>query len=384
MPTDTFDSIVLGAGGMGSAAAFYLARARQRVLLLEQFEIDHQKGSSYGYSRIIRYSYDHPAYIALARAVYPMWSALEDEAGETLHITTGGLDFGPAGDPMLESTFASVSSANIPHESLTPDEAHRRFPQYRFAEGWKVLYQPDSGLLAPSKCVRAHVRLAKQRGATVLDHTPVKQVTVKRDSIEVQTANETFSAGKLVITAGAWAKSVLSPLGLKLPLTPLRCQEAYFIADNPADYTTDRFPVFIAHVRSVYGDILYGLPSHENSGVKIGIHAGTPVNHPSEIDYTPDSASVERSRQFIGNHIPGANGPLKFARICLYTMTPDEHFVIDRHPEYPHIVFGVGFSGHGFKFSTLVGSILTDLALKGVTEHDISLFSASRFIEEII
>jgi sarcosine oxidase len=377
--TQAYDVIVLGAGGMGSAAAYHLTKSGQRVLLLEQFEIDHQKGSSYGYSRIIRYSYDHPAYIALAKAVYPMWSELEADSGEELHITTGGIDFGPAGDAMLENTFKSVQVMNIHHESLTPAEANKRFPQFHFAEDWRILYQPDSGLVAPSKCVKAQIRLAEQRGATVHTHTPVLKVTVNRDNVDIQTAYNSYTAAKLIITAGAWARTILTPLGLDLPLTPLQTQEAYFQPDNPSEFEPSRFPVFIAHIRSQFNDVLYGLPSYENSGVKVGIHGGPRVNHPSEINYTPDPNVIEKIRIFTGKHIPGANGPLAFTRVCLYTMTPDEHFIIDKHPEYPHVVFAAGFSGHGFKFSTLVGKIVTELALTGSTEHDISLFSAARF-----
>lgn len=378
--TESFDVIILGGGGMGSAAAHQLTKRGQQVLLLEQFEINHQKGSSYGYSRIIRYSYDHPDYIALAKAVYPMWHTLSEEAGEILHLQTGGLDFGPSDDLMLQNTFDSVRAANIPHESLTSQEASKRFPQFRFDDDWKILYQPDSGLVAPSKTVKAQVRLAEQSGAKILANTPVHTVNVEKNSVEVKTAAGTFTAGKIVITAGAWAKWVLAPLGLDLPLTPLRCQEAYFRGNPPTDYEIGRFPVFIAHVKSRFdGQTFYGLPSFENSGVKIGLHSGPPVNHPSEIDYTPDEDVIRKVRNFSQQHIPNGNGDLVFARICLYTMTPDEHFIIDRHPEYPHVVFAAGFSGHGFKFTPLVGSILSDLALEGKTEHNISLFSVLRF-----
>jgi sarcosine oxidase len=190
-----------------------------------------------------------------------------------------------------------------------------------------------------------------------------------------------FSAGKLIITAGPWAKSVLGDLGLDLPLTPMRCQVAYFRPSNPADYEPERFPTFIAHLANIYGRMPYGMASYADSGVKVAFHKGQPVNHPSEVNYTPGDDEIERIRSFTRNHLPGADAPVASTMICLYTMTPDEHFLIDKHPAHSHVVFGAGFSGHGFKFSTLIGSILTEIALKGHTEHDIGLFSVSRFVK---
>jgi sarcosine oxidase len=378
---ESFDAIVLGAGAMGSAAAYYLTQAGQRVLLLEQFEIDHTKGSSFGPSRIIRYTYDHPTYIKLSKATYPAWKALEEDAGEKLYVRTGGLDFGPQDDAMLRNTLDSVRLMGIPHEILTPLEAQKRFPQFRFTDDMSILYQSDSGMLPASKCVLAHLRLAKQRGATVLANTPVTKVTVQSGGVEVQANSTNFRAGKLIIATGPWAKSVLGDLGLDLPLTPMRCQVAYFHPSNSADYEPERFPTFIAHLAHIYGRMPYGMASYEDSGVKVAFHKGQPVNHPSEVNYAPGDDEIERIRSFTRKHLPGADAPLASTMICLYTMTPDEHFLIDRHPEHSHVVFGAGFSGHGFKFSTLIGSILADLALTGQTMHDIDLFSVSRFVK---
>jgi sarcosine oxidase len=376
-----FDVIVLGAGAMGSAAAYHLTREQQRVLLLEQFELDHTQGSSYGPSRIIRYTYDHPTYIELSKAAYPAWRAIEEDAGETLYVRTGGLDFGPPDDAMLRSTLDNVRQMGIEHEVLSPGEAQRRFPQFRFDEDFLILYQADSGILPASQSVLTHVRLARQRGASVLTNTPVVSVKVSRGQAEVRTSSDTFTADKLVITAGPWAKSVLARLGLDLPLTPLRCQVAYFRPSVLDAYEPERFPTFIAHLSHIYGRMPYGMASYLNSGVKVAFHNGQPVAHPSEVNYTPEDEEIERIRTFTNKHLPGADAPLASTMICLYTMTPDEHFLIDKHPEHPQVVFGAGFSGHGFKFSTLIGRILADLALKGETQHDIRLFSVSRFVK---
>ncbi|MBC6420264.1 MAG: FAD-dependent oxidoreductase [Hormoscilla sp. SP5CHS1] len=182
------------------------------------------------------------------------------------------------------------------------------------------------------------------------------------------------------MTAGSWAKTLLSPLGIELPLKIMPCQLAFFQPDNPEDYQPGRFPVFIAHMNGDYGEMPYGIPSDRDSGVKITtLYGWETVSHPREVDYTPDDNWIERMRGFSRQYIPGANGPLLSTRRCLYTLTPDKDFAIDRHPEYPQVIFAAGFSGHGFNCTTLVGSILADLALQGETEHDISLFKASRF-----
>lgn len=386
----TYDIIVLGAGAMGSAAAYYAARRGQRVLLLEQFEIDHRYGSSWGYTRIIRYSYADSEYVQLARDTYPLWRELEAEAGETFWVVTGGIDFGSPQDPRLDATIDVVQEAGLDSELLSAADANRRFPQFRFSDEMVVLYQPDSGLITPSRCVRAHVRLAEKRGATILDHTPVTGLKLHEggEGVTVYTESEAFSASRLILTGGAWGRKLLAEqTGLELPLQPLRCQEAQFSTDDP-QYLASKMPVFIYH--RAKGDFaaqdpqddasIYGLPNHDGSGVKAAFHAGTPVNHPSEINYTPDPAMVDKIRAEIGPTLPLVqDAPLSLTRICLYTMTPDEHFIIDHHPAYPQVTIGAGFSGHGFKFSTGIGKILTDLALDGSTPHDISLFKVGRF-----
>jgi monomeric sarcosine oxidase len=377
--TESYDVIILGAGVMGSSAAYHLAKAGHRILLLEQFEVDHQKGSSYGYSRIIRYAYDRAAYIQLMKAAYPLWAELQMESGDDLFTKTGGIDFGCADQVSLHNTINALSEADITHEVWSPDEAQKHFPQFRFDEDMKIIYQADTGILAASKCVRAAVRLAEQHSATIRTNAPVTRINVHPNSVEVQTASHTYIAARLIITAGSWAKSLLGSLGLDLPLTPVRCQEMYFETNSPEDYLPDRFPAFIGHLKSAYHRMPYGLASQQDSGLKITFHGGQPVNHPSETNYTPDEDEIERGLQFASRYLPNVT-VIRSTRICLYTMTPDENFLIDKHPEYPHVVFGGGFSGHGFKFGMLIGKILMELALNGETSNDISLFRVSRFL----
>lgn len=375
----TYDAIVLGAGAMGSAAAYHLAKAGQRVLLLEQFEIDHQKGSSYGRSRIIRYAYDHPAYIPLLKAAYAMWSEIESESGEKLYTRTGGIDFGTPNQPTLQATINCLEQTGIPHEILNAIEAQKRYPQFRFDDDQIVLYQGDAGILEASKCVLTHIRLAEKHGATIRPNTTVTGIATTPESVTVKTDTDTFTAAKLVITAGSWSKSLLNQLGLDLPLIPERCQEIYFNTENSSEYEVGRFPTFIAHLQDYYGKMPYGIASHKDSGLKMAFHGGQSVPHPSQVNYTPDTDIVDHALAFSSRYIPDVTS-LRSTRICLYTMSPDGHFLLDKHPEYPNIAIGGGCSGHSFKFATLIGSILSDLALNGTTEHDISLFNINRLL----
>lgn len=371
-----YDVIILGAGAMGSAAAYYLSKAGQRVLLLEQFDLNHERGSSNDHTRIIRYSYSKPEYIRLMQSAYPMWFALEEASGEKLYTKTGGIDFGKPDEPRFRDTLHSLQAMNIPHEVFSASQAQQHFPLFRFDEDMQVVYQADYGILAAAKCNATHRRLAEQHGAAIMPNTPVRSIKPLSDGVEITTVNASYTTARVVITAGAWTNDLLAQVGITLPLTPLRVQLAYFEPENLADYTAPDFPVFISHLPE---HAMYGIPSYAGSGLKVAFHGGDPAAHVTEINYTPDDERIAAIRQFSRRHLPGADAPLKFTRICLYTMTPDEDFIVDIHPEYPQIVFASPCSGHGFKFSTLIGSILTDLALNGSTDHDISLFSMNRF-----
>lgn len=376
-----FDAIVIGAGGVGSAAAYYLAKARQTVLLLEQFELNHQQGSSYGYSRVIRYTYDNPIYIDLMRDAYPLWFELQEEAGEPLYVKTGGLDFGFPETDTFQALKASMDTAALPYEQLSQAKIRDRYPQFALQDGMAGLFQPESGLLRASRCVLAHVRLAQQRGATVLDNQPVVTITPSDSGVEVQTAQGQFSCDRLVLTVGSWAKQLLATQGIDLPLKIMPCQLGFYQPDNPANFEPGTFPVFFAHMNGDYGEMPYGIPHEDPSlGVKVTTFYGwDTVEQPSQVDYTPSEAWTERIRGFAQQYIPGAAGPLLSTRRCLYTLTPDKHFIVDPHPRYAQVVIGAGFSGHGFKFTTLMGKMLADLAVDGHTPHNTSLFKLARF-----
>ena len=376
-----FDAIVIGAGGVGSAAAYYLTKSGQRVLLLEQFELNHRNGSSYGHSRVIRYTYDNPIYINLMRDAYPLWFALQAEAKEQLYVKTGGLDFGFPDTDTFQALKASMDEAQLDYEHLNQADIHQRYPQFTLKEGMEGLFQSEAGLLRTSRCVLAHVRLAQERGAQVMDQTPVVKVTPGANGVEVQTDKEVFSCDRIVLTVGSWAKGLLAKQGIDLPLKIMPCQLGFYQPKTPADFIPGTFPVFFAHMNGIYGEMPYGIPHEDPSlGVKITTFYGwNTVDTPSEVDYTPSDQWTEHIRDFAREYVPGAAGPLLSTRRCLYTLTPDKDFIVDQHPTYPHVIIGAGFSGHGFKFTTLTGKMLADLAVDGSTPHDTSLFKIARF-----
>ncbi|MFN7208866.1 MAG: N-methyl-L-tryptophan oxidase [Aggregatilineales bacterium] len=374
-----YDVIVIGLGVMGSAAAYHLARAGQRVLALEQFELDHRNGSSHGESRIIRYAYTHPLYVQMARESFALWQALETASGRRLMQRTGGFDFGAPDSPTLRATHQTLESASIPFEWLNAEEAMRRFPQFSLTAEMVALYQPDAAYLAASACVIAQTELAHALGAELLFETPVRRIEPLHDGVRVHTVDRAYEAGKLILTGGAWMGKLLGALDLGLPLQPTREQIVFFEPRDPDLFAPERCPVFIFHSPTWF----YGLPDVDGSGVKVGIHGNDDACDPDQVNRTPDAAYIERVAAWTRQHLPLAAGAVKEARICLYTMTPDEHFVLDQHPAYPQIVFGAGFSGHGFKFGNLIGKLLADMALGNPISYDLSLFSVARFRQSV-
>jgi monomeric sarcosine oxidase len=381
----SYDVIIIGAGAMGSAAAYHLSKRNLRVLLLEQFEIDHKNGSSYGNSRIIRYTYKDPEYIQLAKEVYPLWRELEAEAGKTLWHVTGGLDFGVPGEPSLEDTIQYVIDAGIPYEMLSPEETHRRFPQFTIPDNYKVMYQAEAGMLSASEVVIEQVRLSQAHGADLRTNAPVTSISATPSGVTVTANGETYSGSKLILTAGGWTNEALAILsdGYQLPLQPLRCQEQHFEVGPDyvmADYSVGAMPLYIFHKNMDDGEAIYGIPSYNGAGVKASVYGGVNVDHPRHVDHAPDTAMIEHVQRHTQVFLPAVGtGKIKEARACLYTMTPDHHFIIDHHPHFENVVIGAGFSGHGFKFSHGVGKILGELATDGESPHDLSLWRINRF-----
>jgi sarcosine oxidase len=372
-----YDVIVVGGGVMGCATAYQLAKRGRRVLLLEQFAIGHERGSSHGHSRIIRLAYDALDYVRLAQAAYPLWRALEQEAGAELMLTSGGLDFARPGTASFEATRDTLLMAGVIFEQLDRDAIAERFPQFQLPEDTIGIYQPDAGILNADLCVATLAAEARRRGAALHQNEPARHLAAAGDGVEVRTAAASYTADRLVVTAGSWARPLLCQLGLDLPLVVTQEQVGFFAPRDPQLFRPGRFPIFIHHIAdstSTYGFPIYGLPA-----VKVAYHHGGAAVAPESEDRTLDSAQLEALRTYLVRWIPQAAGEQIFAQTCRYTNTPDQHFIIDRHPAHPQIVIGSPCSGHGFKFGVLIGAILADLAERGATDHPIGMFGIGRF-----
>jgi sarcosine oxidase len=371
-----YETIVLGLGGIGSAALYWLARRLGgEALGLEQFSLGHHLGASQDHSRIIRLSYDNPAYTALTPHTFIHWREVEAEAGVQLIHRTGSLVFGPGDHPQSEIDLytAAMQSAGIPFERLSPGEAMRRFPQFRLQESDRVLYSAHDGFVDPGKANAVHITLARARGAAILENTPVEHLRPLKDGVALETAQGTFAARRLVIAASAWTNKVLEGVGRRLPLTVTEEQVTYFSTPHLRQFAPERFPVWIWHGE----DCFYGFPVYGEVATKAGQDVGGDPVTPETRKLQPNPRPLERLTRFLEQRIPDFLGPVLYTKPCLYTMPPDRNFIVDTLPEYPHISLAVG-AGHAFKFAGLIGRILSDLAIDGRTVFPISIFSLNR------
>jgi sarcosine oxidase len=371
-----YDVIVAGIGGMGSATAYHLASRGARVLGLERFDIPHDLGSSHGVTRIIRLAYaEHPGYVPLLRRAYALWRELEDRAGERLLFITGGIDAGARESETVTGSLQSCAEHALPHEILEAAEVARRFPGYCFPETMVGVYQPDAGFLLPERCIVAHVAAAQQLGAEIHTRERVLGWEAHGNGVAVRTDRTTYTARRLVITAGPWARE-LAPI-----LRPVAVPERQVLLwSQPLQsdlFTLGAFPIFNMDVDEgrFYGFPVFGVP-----GFKIGkYHHRNEQVDPDTMDREchPEDESV--LREAIARYFPAANGPTLAMKTCLFTNSPDEHFILDHHPEQPQVSLAAGFSGHGFKFCSVVGEIMAELALEEGSTHDIGMFRLKRF-----
>lgn len=375
-----FEYIVLGLGGWGSAAAYWLSRrAGAGVLGLEQFELAHVRGESQDHSRIIRLSYHTPAYVELAKHAYQAWAEVEKDAGEQLVLKTGGLDFAPRESAIpLTNYSGSMDAAGVPYEHLDAAEIRRRWPQFAVTDDIHGLYQPQSGVAMAARGNAAHVRMARAHGATLIDRAPVERIRPVGGEIEVTVAGVTYRCRRLVIAAGAWSNGALTHLGVHLPLRVTKEQVTYFATPHQADFQPDRFPIWIW----MDDPCFYGFPIFGEPGPKAGQDAGGQEVTADTRTFEPDQAALKRTVDFLGKYIPKALGPIIYTKTCLYTLTPDRDFVVDTIPGHPEVVVGIG-GGHGFKFASLIGRILSELAIDGRTERNIEPFRIDRAILQL-
>ena len=369
-----YDAIVVGGGGMGSAAAYHLAKSGAKTLVLEQFSRGHAFGSSHGDSRIIRLVYEKQFYTELMKSAYAEWHDLERASGKKLLFTTGSVFISPDGHPYVRDIRVSLDAAGVESEWWTKRQLADRFPQFRVDSGMSVLWQKDTGFLYASECTLTHLQLAEANGAEVRERVKVKHLDWQANPIEVNTDGERFRARRVVLTAGAWTAQLLAELNL--PLTVTRQQVVYYRPKNDSLFQPNRFPIFMD---VTWGkEIFYGFPIFQREGVKVARHGMGQPTHPDTCNRTPDDAYISHLRDFLRERIPDAAGEALFAQVCLYTETPDEDFIIDAHPHCPNLFIAAGFSGHGYKFCSLVGRILSELALQGETRFDMSHFRLGR------
>ncbi|HUF01136.1 MAG TPA: N-methyl-L-tryptophan oxidase [Gaiellaceae bacterium] len=372
-PPERYDVVVVGVGGMGSAALYHLARRGKRALGLERFDVPHELGSSHGLTRIIRLAYfEHPDYVPLVRRAYELWRELETEAGEQLLHVTGTVE---CGEQIFEGALRSCEVHDLPHEVIDARETARRFPAYRLPLERPVLFQPDGGFLVPERCIVAHVNGALARGAVVRARERVLEWDAVENGVRVRTERGVVEAERLVLTAGAWSQDVARlPPGL---VGAVRQALAWLQPARPELFEPARFPVFNL---ALDGEHFYGFPAHGIPGFKLGRydHFGE-GGDPDQVSRVPTLADELPLRAFAERYFPEGAGPTIALKTCLFEPTPDEHFLLDHHPDTESAVVGAGFSGHGFKFCSVVGEILADLALDGATRHDVGLFRLGRF-----
>ena len=370
-----YDVIVLGLGGMGSAALFQLARRGKRVLGLEQFEIAHDKGSSHGVTRIIRLAYfEHPSYVPLMRRAYELWRDLETSSDKQILHITGSIDAGPPDGLNFAGSLLSCQEHELPHDVLTSRELTDRFPGYRLPSETMAVYQGEGGFLLPERCISLYVEQAQALGATV--HTGERTLDWEPTSggVRVRTEQGIYEAESLILAAGAWTSKLVPALGAAA--VPERQVLAWFETLRPELFAPGRFPVFNLVVDEGH---FYGFPEFSVPGFKLGKyhHLGEKVD-PDTLDREPNSRDEEVLRDFTERYFPDGAGATSSMKVCMFTNSPDEHFIIDRFPEAPNVTVAAGFSGHGYKFSSVVGEILTDLTLDGTTSHDIGMFRLAR------
>jgi sarcosine oxidase len=372
-----FDVVVCGLGAMGSAALRELSRRRVRVLGIERFAPGHDRGSSHGATRIIRLAYfEHPSYVPLLRRSYALWRELEEASGAPLLHVTGIAEMGPPDGALINGVLASVNAHALRHELLTATDLMRRFPAFRLPSHYVAVVQPDGGFLDTERSIQVMIRQATDAGAAIHSGECIRTIEPSAGGgVRIVTDREVVDAGAAIVTAGPWVKSLLPDL--PAPLRVTRQVMAWFAPNEPALFADGRFPVFL--IESRHG-IHYGFPPDREGRIKVAKHHhdNEPVD-PDHHDRAVSGADEALIRAALADHLPAANGRLRDGETCLYTVTPDGDFVIDRLPGYPQLIVASPCSGHGFKFAPVIGEILADLAINGATRHNIARFSLGRF-----
>ena len=358
MAEDVYDAIVLGGGTMGTAAALSLARRGKKTVVLEQFGHVHDRGSHGGKTRILRHAYaESPDYVPLVQRADHLWQEIERETGERIFVRCGGLEMAAPGHAHARDARRSADEHGLPYEWLSPTEARTRWPVVAIPDDWDVFFDPNAGFVMTESALTGMMRVARGLGVVLRENEPARSWQASSTGVSVQTDSATYRAETLVISVGAWASSVLSDLGL--PLQVLRKTLWWLAIEDPRAFAPERFPVFIAD--SGLGEI-YGFPVIDRFGLKIANHAGGDPATADSVDRTAADGESDNVRALASHLFSGVPGRITHRAVCLYTMTPDRNFVVDRHPVHENVVVAAGFSGHGFKFAPAIGELIARLA----------------------
>jgi sarcosine oxidase len=369
-----FEYIVIGLGGIGSAAAYWLSRkAGSEVLGLEQFELGHVRGESQDHSRIIRLSYHKPEYVHLAKQAYEAWKSIEADSGQQIVIRTGGLDLWPTNAiiPMSDYT-ESLSACDVPFEILDQSEIQKRYPQFHLPDGTQGLFQSEGGIAAAARANFAHQKIARINGATLKEHSPVRSIREVGGEYEVVLKDMAFRCRKLILTGGPWSNDLLSKFDIRLPLTITQEQVVYFVPWDLSEFAPEKFPVWIWMDEPCF----YGFPVFGEQAIKAGQDVGGKEVTADTRTFESDQDAFNRLNTFMKKMLPGIKNVL-YTKTCLYTLTPDRDFVIDSVASSPNCFVAIG-AGHAFKFASIIGKILSELAIHGTSESDLNLFKLDR------
>jgi sarcosine oxidase len=364
---NNYDVIVLGTGGVGSAACWHLSHRGARVLGLDRFPPGHDRGSSHGETRIIRQAYfEHADYVPLLRRAYDLWAELEQESQQKLFTPVGLLQIGPREGLVVRGVLQAAKQHGLDIELLEANESERRFPGFRVPTEMHAVYERRAGMLYVEKCVQAHCALAQRHGADLRSGVNVFSWRHSRGGIKVETDQGGFLANKLIITAGPWASEFLRPTGVALHV---KRKHIYWLPTSQHAYqAASGAPAYLYELPH---GVFYGLPAINGRGLKCGEHSGGQII----VDPRNDP------RSFAGDYLPGISPTLGERSVCFYTMSPDENFVLDRHPDSDQVFFAAGLSGHGFKFTGVLGEVLADWAITGNTTLPVEFLSLARFRE---
>jgi sarcosine oxidase len=375
---DRYDAIVVGVGGMGSAAVYRLAKRGLAVLGIERFDVPHTHGSSHGSTRIVRLTQpEDPSYVPLAKAAYDNWDELERKTGRDLVTTTGSIHASSPNADLFPDARRSVEAHDIAYEVLTGSEVHERFPGYDLPSEYRAVYQPDGGFVDCEQAVIAHVEAAHAEGATIRARERLLDWRETNNGIRLKTDKGVYEADDVVFATGAWTGDIFPDLGFDL--TPVRRIMAWLQPEKPKLFRPKNFPVF--SITGEDGDG-YGFPIHDVPGFKFGREPSLPnAVHPDRMAQEPTMAEEEHHRNLAEAYFPAGCGPTLRLRTCVYTQSADGHFVLGPHPNYDGVHIGAGFTGHGFKFTASVGEILADFVVDRNTDHTLNLHRIERLFD---